>query len=224
MAKTTIQASKSTGNAISKARAPAMAITPLARTAVPDARQGLRNINTLKRLINEVGKWARGNNLDTLNEAMRDAYGLTVTCWTEFDEGLMQLSQALRQIERSEPAEAIESIRWAMKYMHRWQGRDGAMGNAECVTEEELTGLTLEDGTAVPASFASAKIDRLEDLDNLVKGLRIVKSVFGNEAKLIINPGILDNPALREVWPQLLDRLLAPCPGLIKGTPIPKTA
>lgn len=107
-----------------------------------------------------------------------------------------------------------------MKYMHRWQDRDGAIGNASCVTEEELTGLTLENGRIVPASFASAKIERMDDLDNLVKGLRIVKSIFGNEAKLIIYPGILNSPALREVWPQLLDRLLAPCPGAIESTPI----
>lgn len=180
---------------------------------------GPRNINTLKRLINEVGQWAKENNLPELNGAMRDAYGLAVTCWTEFDEGLQQLSQAVRQIERGEPKEAIESIRWAMKYMHRWQDRDGATGNAECMTEEDLTGLTLEDGRTVPSSFASAKIERLNDLDNLVKGLRIVKNTFGNEAKLIINPGILDNPALRGVWPQLLDRLLAPCPGAIESKP-----
>jgi hypothetical protein len=151
--------------------------------------------------------------------AMRDAYGLAVTCWTEFDEGLSQLSQAVRQIERGEPKEAVESIRWAMKYMHRWQDRDGAIGNAECVTEEELTGLTLEDGTVIPASFASAKIDRLDELEHLVKGLRLVKSVFGLDAKLIINPSILDSQALREVWPQLLDRLLAPCPGAIGSKP-----
>ena len=191
----------------------------LSYTPISAVCHGPRNINTLKLLINEVGKWARENKLPELNDAMRDAYGLAVTCWTEFDEGLMQLSQAVRQIERGEPKEAIESIRWAMKYMHRWQDRDGAMGNAQCVTEEELTGLTLEDGRAVPASFASAKIDRPDDLENLVKGLRIVKSVFGSDAKLIINPGILDSPALREVWPQLLDRLLTPPPGAIESKP-----
>jgi hypothetical protein len=159
----------------------------------------LRNINTLKRLINEVGQWARENGPHELNNAMRDAYGLTVTCWTEFDEGLSQLSQSVRQIERGEHKDALESIRWAMKYMHRWQDRDGAIGNAGVVTEEELTGLRLEDGSTLPASFASAKIDRPDDLDNLVKGLRIVKSVFGSQAKLIINSEALDSPGLRKV-------------------------
>ncbi|UCV01735.1 hypothetical protein [Dechloromonas denitrificans] len=191
----------------------------LTYTPVPAVCNGPRNINTMKHLINEVGQWARANNLPELDNVMRDAYGLAVTCWTEFDEGLQQLSQAIRQIERGEPKEAIESIRWAMKYMHRWQDRDGAVGNAECVTEEELTGLTLDDGRAVPASFASAKIDHLDDLENLVKGLRLVKSVFGLEAKLIISPKVLDSQALREVWPQLLERLLAPCPGAIESKP-----
>lgn len=193
--------------------------TTLTYTPVPAVCHGPRNINTLKLLINEVGKWARENSQPELNDAMRDAYGLAVTCWTEFDEGLQQLSQAVRQIERGETTDALESIRWAMKYMHRWQDRDGAIGNAECVTEEELTGLSLEDGTVIPASFASAKIDRMDELENLVNGLRIVKSVFGLDAKLIISPRILDSQALREVWPQLLDRLLSPAPGALESKP-----
>lgn len=194
-------------------------LTTLTRTPIPAVCQAPRNINTLKRLITEVSQWARENQLTELVHAMRDAYGLAVTCWTEFDEGLQELSQAVRQIERGEPKEAIERIRWAMKYMHRWQDRDGAIGNAGCVTEEELAGLTLEDGTAIPASFASARIDRPDELEGLVKGLQIVKSVFGLNAKLIINPSILDSQALREVWPQLLDRLTAPPPGAIESRP-----
>ena len=193
--------------------------TNFSYSPVPAVCGGLRNINTLKRLINEVGQWARENQISELSDAMRDAYSLAVTCWTEFDEGLMQLSQAMRQIERGESKEAIESIRWAMKYMHRWQARDGAIGNAECVTEEELTGLTLEDGRAVPASFASCKIDRPDELEQLVKGLQIVKSIFGNEAKLIIKPSIVNSQALRDVWPQLLGRILAPAGGMVESTP-----
>ena len=155
----------------------------------------------------------------TIGELIAGGYGLVVTCWTEIDEGLMQLSQAVRQIERGNPSEAVESIGWAMKYMNRWQDRDGAIGNATCVTEDELTGLTLEDGRAVPASFASAKIDSLDDLERAVKGLTLVKSVFGLDAKLIIKHHALNTEALREVWPQLLDRLLAPCPGAITPKP-----
>ena len=93
------------------------------------------------------------------------------------------------------------------------------LGNAECVTEEALTGLTLEDGGAVPAPFASAKIEGLDDLEQAVKGLTLVKSVFGLDAKLIVKHHALNTEALREVWPQLLDRLLAPCPGAIAPRP-----
>ena len=193
--------------------------TALSYTIVPDVCSAHRNINTLKRLINEVGTWARKNDDTDLDNAMRDAYGLVVTCWTELDEGLSQLSQAVRQLERGEPTDAIESVRWAMKYMHRWQDRDGAIGNAECVTEEQLTGLTLEDGSSVPASFASAKIDGLDDLEKAVKGLTMVKSVFGLDAKLIVNHHLLNTEALRQVWPQLLDRLLEPAPGAIARKP-----
>lgn len=177
-------------------------------TQVPGVCEGIRTINTLKRLISEVSQWATETKQPALADAMRDAYGLVVTCWTEFDEGLRQLSSAVRQIERGDTQGATESIGHAMRYMHRWQDRDGAIGNIECLTEDEISGLIFEDGSKMPASFASAKIDRLDDLERTVKGLRIIRSVFGNQAKLIINPGILNTDALREVWPQLLDRLV----------------
>ena len=189
--------------------------TTFTYTPVPKVATANRTINTLKRIIAETGHWARENGNTELDKAMRDAYGLAVTCWTEIDEGLMQLSQAVRQIERGNTTGAVESIGFAVKYMNRWQDRDGAIGNAECVTEEELTGLTLTDGSTVPASCASAKIDRLDDLERAVKGLTLVKSVFGSDAKLIIKHHSLNTEALREVWPQLLDRLLSPCPGAI---------
>lgn len=129
--------------------------TTFTYTPIPAVFHGPRNINTLKSLINEVGQWARTNSLSELNGVMRDVYGLTVTCWTEVDEGLQQLSQAVRQIEHGETVDALDSIRRAMRYLHRWQDRGGAIGNAECVTEEELTGLMLEDGAIIPAAFAT---------------------------------------------------------------------
>ena len=143
--------------------------------------------------------------LHDLDKAMRDAHGLAVTCWTEGDGALSQLSHGVRCIERGEIDKAAESVRWAMEYMHRWQGRDDAIGNAGCVTEKELAERLMLDGDLVPTSFASAKTDHLDDL---VKGSRIVKSVFGHEAKLIISSNVLDTPEFRKAWPRLLDRLL----------------
>jgi hypothetical protein len=107
-----------------------------------------------------------------------------------------------------------------MKYLNRWQDRDGAVGNVECVTEEDLTDFILPDGSTLPTSFASAKIERVEKDGIRMDGLRIIKCIFGTSAKLIISPHMINTDALRKVWPQLLDKLIAEPKGIIKGRPI----
>ena len=109
-------------------------------------------------------------------------------------------------IERGQSADAVTSIRWAMEYMNRWQDRNGEIGNGEYLTEEQLTGLTLDNGDAVPALWASAKI---EEFGEVLNGLRLVRSRWGREATITINPTALDTAALRAAWPMLLDRLIA---------------
>jgi hypothetical protein len=72
-----------TGAPAPRIRRQVKSLAPLVRTAVPKSGLGKRNINTLKRLLDEVGQWAEENRLHDLAEAMRDAYGLIITCWTE---------------------------------------------------------------------------------------------------------------------------------------------
>ena len=189
----------------------------LAYTPVPQPCQGKRTIKTLTRLLGEVLAWAEENNQHSLTCAMRDAIGLTVTGWTEFDEGLSQLSNALYCLEHGEEIAATESIHHAMRFMRRWQDRDEAVGNVEFLSQEDIAALNLKDGEKIPESFASAWIEPRDEVERAVKGLRIVKSIFGAEAEIIINPSVLDTDALREVWPLLLDRLIAPPPRVIPG-------
>lgn len=55
-----------------------------------------------------------------------------------------------------------------MEYLYRWQDRGGAIGNCDVLSEEDLAGCTLEDGTPLPALLASATIERP---DQIAKGL-----------------------------------------------------
>lgn len=59
-------------------------------------------------------------------------------------------------------------MKWAMEYLYRWQDRGGAIGNCDVLSEEDLAGCTLEDGTPLPALLASATIERP---DQIAKGL-----------------------------------------------------
>ena len=179
----------------------------LTYTPVPSVCEGKRTNNTLQRLLKEVQDWARENDLPELMQAMKDGHGLTMTCWTEVDESLSCLNHAVRSIDRGETAEAVVSMKWAMEYLHRWQDRGGAIGNCDVLSEEDLTGCTLEDGTPLPASLASAKIERP---DEIAKGLRIVKSAFGLPATLSIPLKLLESDELTEKWPLVLERLRAP--------------
>jgi hypothetical protein len=192
----------------------------LTYTPVSNAREGHRTFNTLKRLITEVRQWARDTGNTELDAAMKDAYGLAVTGWTEVDESLSRLNSTRHNIKKRKQEDAIIDLDWAMKYLNRWQDRDGTVGNVECVTEEDLTDFILPDGSTLPASFASAKIERIEKDGIRMDSLRIIKCIFGTSAKLIISPHMINTDALRKVWPQLVDKLIAEPKGIIKGQPV----
>lgn len=80
----------------------------------PEGVKGeVRNIETTRKLVNELKIWA--NTLpreigEPLWYALNDLQGLLATGWTEADE-------------------ALSSINQGMYYLHRWQGRNGKVGN-----------------------------------------------------------------------------------------------
>lgn len=94
---------------------PAPAIKPPVWTKPdPEGVKGaVRNIETTKKLIGELKIWA--NTLpreigDPLWDALDDLNNLLLRGWTEVDEALTCINQG-------------------MYYLHRWQGRNGRVGN-----------------------------------------------------------------------------------------------
>lgn len=74
-----------------------------------------RTIEHTKQLVSDLRLWGRnqpwGREVQVpFDQALVDLRDLLVTCWTEVDEALISISHGVR-------------------YLHRWQGRNGRMGN-----------------------------------------------------------------------------------------------
>jgi hypothetical protein len=158
--------------------------------------EGDRTINTLKQAAKAVEAWAAQNDQPGLERAMLDIHGLAVACWSVVDESLSWLFDCARSIERGKPDDALKAVRVGMGILNTWQDRDGAIGNAELTTADELTAVGL------PTSINSAEVN------DVTQGLRIVKSRFGHEAKLIVKSGMVDAEELRRAWPELVAMLV----------------
>ncbi|MDR2366003.1 MAG: Bro-N domain-containing protein [Zoogloeaceae bacterium] len=75
-----------------------------------------RTAKTVETILDELIRWAikevPGEAGESLRTALEDLSGLVITGWTEVDEALSTLS-------------------FAMRYLNRWQDRDGRIGNIE---------------------------------------------------------------------------------------------
>lgn len=124
-------ASHSTGREI----VPVPTYRPLAYTPLGHWwLDGGKSTNTeAKRLVSELRDWAQSNDHPDavkLDAALGDVERLFQSVWTVVDESLCQLRHA-----QLSPTAAAESIEKAMRMMHRWQDRNGRIGNASFVKE-----------------------------------------------------------------------------------------
>lgn len=88
----------------------------------PESSGAPRNDITLQKIFSELLNWGdanlpRGEVQDSFCNAVQTAANLQVSCWTEIDEALLRLTQARGYVEDG------------IRFLNRWQGRGGRIGN-----------------------------------------------------------------------------------------------
>lgn len=94
-----------------------------------------RNALAAEIILSDLQKWANKQPFEretkvALINALHEVLDLLTTGTTEVDESLAALGRGLRSMRDGDQGEAETAVNVARKYLNRWQGRGGRVGNA----------------------------------------------------------------------------------------------